>query len=159
MADSHNAAHVKSLQQIATCGTYAPALTATDAAAVLAELAQLRGRVRLLTRGLLHYAKGNHYVGFEKWDEPDEPNWLCAPMDEPITPADAESMMIENGGWAATVLRRAFGRVLSRYQTCVSRGLKPHQVCAEHRYPTPCPRCASLAATQRRESRPEGQGL
>jgi len=53
--------------------------------------------------------------------------------------------MVEDGGYAATALRKAYGRKLTRYDHYTSRGRKAHQVCVQHQMPQPCLRCSTIA--------------
>jgi hypothetical protein len=120
-----------------------------DQVGVLAtdEIQRLRRRVRLLTRGLLFYAHGHHVAGFEDWEAPDEPNWDCAPVDLPDQQT-WESMMIENGGWAAAVLRKVFGRRKDKRGWSKLLGEKASNFCETHEFKKPCSRCESRAARQ-----------
>lgn len=108
------------------------------------QLVELRRRVRRMARGLVFYARAHHLVGFGEWEAPDQPNWDCAPEELP-TQQSWESMMVENGGWAAHILRKVFGRRVDRYGRCGVFGLKPAQFCAEHESAKPCGRCESQA--------------
>jgi hypothetical protein len=101
-------------------------------------------KIRLLTRALLFYAKGQYMIGFDGWEAPDEPNWMCPPEEPPQ--GDAwDQMMIEDGGVAAATLRKVYGRALTRYDSHNSLGHKASQVCEIHKQLHPCPRCAYVA--------------
>lgn len=112
---------------------------------------QLRRRGRVLAQALLFYAKGKHYYGLQEahWEGPTgDENWLCPPCgDEKDLPTltQYESMTVEDGGYAASALREAFGRKRTRYDHYRSLGRKAHLVCDEHRLPLPCPRCTGSA--------------
>lgn len=95
-----------------------------------------------LAKALLFYAKGRHYVGLGEagWDAPDEPNWLCAPIERP-TDEQLDGIIIEDGGVAAAALRKAFGRKLTQYQHHTSRGEPAALVCQHHRIEAECFRC------------------
>jgi hypothetical protein len=90
-------------------------------------------QIRLLTRALLFYAKGQHYSGFDTWDAPDEPNWLCPPTEG--------HELLEDGGVAAAALRKVYGRALTRYENHNSLGHSASKVCPDHQFMQPCPRC------------------
>lgn len=107
------------------------------------QVVDLRRRVRLMARALVFYARAQHLVGFGEWEAPDQPNWDCPPVELP-TQQSWESMMVENGGWAAAVLRKVFGRRVDRYGRCGLFGLKPAQFCTEHELAKPCSVCERI---------------
>ena len=109
--------------------------------------ATLHRCVRLMARGLLFYAHANHLVGFDRWEAPDQPNWDCPPQEAPGL-LELDSMMAENGGWAAAVLRKVFGRRMDKYGRSKTLGEKPANFCEAHSHAKPCARCESQAERQ-----------
>ena len=109
---------------------------------------QLRRQVHMLARALLFYAKGRHYNGLEEanWEGPTgDDNWLCPPSsDENDLPTldQYEAMTVEDGGYAASALRKTFGRKMTRYDHYRSLGRKARDICEQHELPLPCARCA-----------------